>query len=255
MQAAFFLRDRQAAAPLFAGMTCLHGMAAAGLSGTGNIWADSCAVPHGAVMAVGDFLLCGGQAGPWAAHLLRRAVQSDKRAWLIYAPGDWAALVPKVARAERKVRYAFDPAIQPVDGRLRNVLAAMPVDMCTVSLAGDWISRCREAEWSRDFVSTFADDGDFAARGLGTLLLQDGVPVAGASSYVAYPGGIEIQVQTREGSEGHGYATLAAAALILAAHERGLAATWDAANLASARIAEKLGYVPMGTYAVFEAGT
>lgn len=255
MQAAFPVHDRRALAPMFAGMNRLHGIAAAGLADTGRVWADSPYTPRGAVMAVGDFLLCGGEAGPWAAHLLRCAVQSDKRAWLIDAPGAWANAVPQAVRARTVSRWAFDPAVQPEDKRLRKILTAMPENVHAVPLAGRLISCCREHEWSRDFVSTFADDADYAARGLGMLLMQDNVPVAGASSYVAYPGGMEVQVQTRDGFEGCGYATLAAAALILAAHERGLAVTWDAANLASARIAEKLGYSLMGTYSVFEADT
>lgn len=97
----------------------------------------------------------------------------------------------------------------------------------------------------------FADDADYAAHGLGVLLLEQGRPVAGTSSYTVYPGGIEVQVQTREGCEGRGLATMAAAQLILAAHEKGLRVSWDAANPASARIAEKLGFVSAGAYTVF----
>lgn len=82
--------------------------------------------------------------------------------------------------------------------------------------------------------------------------MVEGQAVAGASSYVSYPGGIEVQLQTRDNQQGRGYATLAAAQLILLAHERGLSATWDAANPASAHIAEKLGYRPAGCYQVAE---
>ena len=80
--------------------------------------------------------------------------------------------------------------------------------------------------------------------------MLDGEAVAGASSYVSYPGGIEVQLQTRDDMQGRGYATLAAAKLILMAHKRGLIATWDAANEVSAHIAEKLGYVQEGEYQV-----
>lgn len=254
MQAAFPVCDRRKIAPFFAGMNRLHGIAAAGLSGMGSVWTDSPQTPHGAVMAVGDFLLCGGSPGPWAAHLLRQATQSDKRAWLIDAPGAWADVVPHAVQAERKVRWAFDAAVQPEDAHLRELLSAMPADCRAVPLSGSWMARCRAQAWSRDFVSCFGDDADYAAHGLGVLLLRRDEAVAGASSYVAYPGGIEIQVQTREDCEGHGYATLAAAALVLAAHGRGMTATWDAANEASAHIAEKLGYAPSGEYPIWDMG-
>ena len=96
------------------------------------------------------------------------------------------------------------------------------------------------------------DDASYARKGLGVLLMAGEAPVAGASSYVSYPGGIEVQLQTRDDMQGRGYATLAAARLILSAHERGMTVTWDAANPASAHIAEKLGYRAAGLYEVAE---
>ena len=64
--------------------------------------------------------------------------------------------------------------------------------------------------------------------------------------------GVYEITQTRDDMQGRGYATLAAARLILSAHERGMIATWDAANPASAHIAEKLGYRAAGLYEVAE---
>ena len=64
--------------------------------------------------------------------------------------------------------------------------------------------------------------------------------------------GVYEITQTRDDMQGRGYATLTAARLILTAHERGMIATWDAANPASAHIAEKLGYRAEGLYEVAE---
>ena len=65
--------ERAALRPLFASMPCLHGLWEAGLDGTGRAWADAPVNPRAAVMAVGDFLLCGGEA---ETALLRAAVAS-----------------------------------------------------------------------------------------------------------------------------------------------------------------------------------
>lgn len=250
MQAAFPTRDDRALA-LVAGLPGAHGMAEAARHGMGRVWADSPVHPRAAVMTVGDFLYCGGQPGPSAARLLRTAIRSGKRDWLIYAPGAWKAALDRVAATTPSTRYAFDPHVQPEDAHLCRLLEVMPEGARFQTITGAWISWCRERVWSRDFVSLFTDE-QFAEKGLGVLVIMDGEPVAGASSYVAYPGGIEVQVQTREGFEGHGLATLAAAKLILTAHERGMVAGWDAANAASAHIAERLGYRFVGTYTVYE---
>ncbi|MGN0746604.1 MAG: GNAT family N-acetyltransferase [Aristaeellaceae bacterium] len=240
--------ERAALRLLYASMPCLHGLWEAGLDGTGRAWADAPVNPRAAVMAVGDFLLCGGEAD---AALLRKAVRSARKPWLVYGPDGWLRALESVAPFRLTERQAFLPEVQPEDGPLRSLLARLPEDMRIRPLEGPWIPWCRLQAWSRDFVSQFTDAG-FAAEGLGMLVMREGQPVSGASAYVRYPGGLEVQVTTREDCQGRGYATLASAALILRAHALGLAATWDAANPVSAHIARKLGYRAAGKYTVAE---
>lgn len=244
MQAGFATQDRRAAA-LFEGMPGAHSLVQAALEGQGRVLVDSPVRPRCAVAVAGDFLYCGGMPGPVAKHLLRRAmgVYTD---WLIYAPGAWLDVVRSITPVKLVNRVAYKQH-QPEDGHLRRLLKALPEGASFQPIEGKWIDWCRGAEWSRDFVSLYSDEG-YQQRGLGVLLMVNGEAVAGASSYVSYPGGIEVQLQTRDDMQGRGYATLAAARLILMAHERGLIATWDAANEVSAHIAEKLGYQRMGEY-------
>lgn len=236
---------------MFHGLPGAHGMVEAARHGMGRAWTDSPVRPRAAVVAVGDFLYCGGEPGLSAARLLRTAVSSEKRGWLVYAPGAWKSALDRVAPSVIRTRYAFDPLIQPEDGRLRALLANAPEGLTYERITGGWIGKCREAAWSHDFVSLFSDE-QFEREGLGVLAMLDGEPVAGASSYVAYPGGLEVQVETRNGFEGRGLATLASAKLILLAHEQGRIATWDAASAVSKHIAEKLGYRFTQTYTVYE---
>lgn len=246
-RAAFPLTAEGAA--LFPRVPALHGIREAALHGMGRGWMDAPLRPRCAVLTAGDFLLCGGVPGPSARHLLRCALLSERREWLISAPERWAEALSAVARVTIETRCAFDPAVQPKDAHLRAIMRHLPEGAALLPLEGPRVSLCRKEAWSRDFVSQYTDE-DYAKRGLGMLLTVDGQAVAGASSYLSYPGGIEVQVQTREGFEGRGYATLASAGLILRAHERGLRATWDAANPTSAHLAEKLGYRPAGSYTI-----
>lgn len=250
MIAAFPTRDDRVF-DLFHRQPGAHGMVEAARYGMGRAWADSPAHPRAAVVAVGDFLYCGGEPGYSAAHLLRAAVSSEKRGWLVYAPGPWKDALDRVAQSTPCTRYAFDSHFQPEDAHLRRLLTSAPEGLTFERIAGDWIAKCHEEAWSRDFVCLFTDE-QFERDGLGVLALLDGVPVAGASSYAAYPGGIEVQVETCGEYQGRGLATLASAKLILMAHEQGRIATWDAANAVSMHIAEKLGYHAAGTYTVYE---
>ena len=246
MQAGVMTRDRRALA-LFEGMPGAHSMVLAALAGQGRVLVDSPVRPRCGVAAAGDFLYCGGAPGLEARHILRRAMGVHED-WLIYAPGAWMDVLQSITPVKLVNRVAYDQR-QPKDAHLRSLLKAMPEGAAFQPIEGEWIDWCRQAEWSRDFVSLYSNE-DYQQRGLGVLLMVNGEAVAGASSYVSYPGGIEVQLQTRDDRQGRGYATLAAAELILLAHERGLMVTWDAANEASARIAEKLGYVRKGEYQV-----
>lgn len=253
-EAAFPDVDRRLLAPLTAGMPCLHGVVEAVLHGRGTVWADSPLHPRGAVAALGDFLLCAGAAGPSAVRLLRTAIHAGDGTRLLYAPDGWRDAAARIDAFPVKSRRAFVPEVQPEPERIARILSALPENVRALPIEGEWISRCREAAWSRDFVSVYASDEDFAENGLGVLLTVDGEPVAGASSYVSAPGSLEVQVQTRDGWMGRGYATAAAAALVRRAQARGIAAYWDAANPVSERVAVKLGYRPAALYEVLAVG-
>ena len=78
--------------------------------------------------------------------------------------------------------------------------------------------------------------------GWGVVILKDGEPVSGASSYSGYLGGIEVEIGTREDFRRKGLACICGAKLVLECMERGLYPSWDAQNLWSAALAQKLGY-------------
>ena len=196
MQVGVPTRDKRAAA-LFADMPGAESLVLAALEGQGRVLVDSPVHPRCGVAAAGDFLYCGGVPGVEARQLLRRAMGVCQD-WLIYAPGAWLDVVRSIAPVKLVTRVAYEQH-QPEDGHLRRLLKAMPEGASFQAIEGMWMDWCRQAEWSRDFVSLYSDE-DYQQRGLGVLLLVNGEAVAGASSYVSYPGGIEVQLQTRDDS-------------------------------------------------------
>ena len=72
--------------------------------------------------------------------------------------------------------------------------------------------------------------------------MKDGKIVSAASSYSRYHNGIDIEIDTAKEERRKGLGAAVAAKLILACLDEGLYPAWDAANMLSVRLAEKLGY-------------
>ena len=91
-------------------------------------------------------------------------------------------------------------------------------------------------------VGDFETKEAFLEKGRGFVVLKDGSVVAGASSEYCYRCGIEVEIDTVRSERRKGLATAVGAKLILSCMDDGLEPVWDAANLISVHLAEKLGY-------------
>ena len=110
----------------------------------------------------------------------------------------------------------------------------------------------RQQPWCKEWTSLYKDYETYRTTGLGVAVLKDKLPVAGASSYSSYREGIEIQVDTKKEYKRQGLAAAACAKLILECLQRGWYPSWDAHNMDSVHLAEKLGYHFDREYTVFE---
>ena len=223
----------------------------------GSAWVSGRGVPGAARVVNGSFAFFAGDAGcPEARELVEDLPwpAGDFEFILVPETPRWNGLIKEVwgGRGEPIRRYAIrkDPVFDT--GRLAGfVRRAEEAGFAVAPIAGPLYEAVRREKWSRDFVSQFSSREDYARRGLGFAALWDGAPVAGASSYLVFDGGLEIEVDTREDFQRRGLAAACAARLILASLERGIAPCWDAANLASAALSEKLGYRPDRPYDAF----
>ena len=111
---------------------------------------------------------------------------------------------------------------------------------------------CLSDPVTKDFVSSFESKEQYLDIGRGVVVIKSGRIVAGASSYTRYNEGIEIEVDTVEEERRKGLATVASAALILRCLDEGLYPSWDAQNMNSVHLAEKLGYEFDHEYTAYE---
>lgn len=110
-----------------------------------------------------------------------------------------------------------------------------------------------EQTWSEDFCVNYDTYKDFEKNGIGYVVLTKDlfgkyIIVAGASSYIYFDNGIEIQIATNKLYRNKGFATSVGAKLILECIERDINPCWDSANKLSSKLAKKLGYRPLEFY-------
>lgn len=191
-----------------------------------------------ALASIGDFCFLAGEPSP---ELLERTDAP------ILVPGSagWEALIREVLgeRAVPFTRYATrrEPENFRRD-RLIYFTRSLPHGFAIHLIGREIYFTLMEEEWAWDLCGCFADVSDFLEHGLGFVVTHGGLLVAGASSYAACGGAIEIEIDTRPDFRRLGLATACGGKLILECLRRGLYPGWDAHDGRSLALAEKLGY-------------
>ena len=89
---------------------------------------------------------------------------------------------------------------------------------------------------------------DWENYGIGYCCMHNNEIIGVASSNIVYKDGIEVNIRVKEEYRRQGIATAMAASLILECLRQNKKVSWDAANLNSLRLAEKLGFEYDSTY-------
>lgn len=210
----------------------------------GHLYANDAENPTSAMAILGDFCFFAGKPDK---EMVAYKPEWCEQKFIIMVPPDeaWAKLIEGCyrERAKKIVRYATkkEPDVFCMD-RLQKAAEALPDDYIMKMMDEGLFNYCRTTEWCKDLVAQYRDYKIYSQYGIGVMILKDGEPVSGASSYSGYRNGIEIEIDTKEEYRRKGLAYICGAELILKCLERGWYPSWDAHNRESLALAEKLGY-------------
>jgi len=221
----------------------------------GRGWVDRLPDPTCARIIVGELcFLAGDHRAGGAAELVREIPEGTKILCIIPENEHWSALIEAAfPQFEKYTRYAIKKEPDCFDkARLRAYVDALAPEYQLKRIDAELYALCLAKEDTRDFVSLFDSADDFIRRGIGYCVLHDGAIVSGASSFTIYDSGIEISIQTKEAYQRRGLALCCGAQLILTCLAEGRYPSWDAANLNSVALAEKLGYHMDFAYDTYE---
>lgn len=166
---------------------------------------------------------------------------------------EWNYLIEECYPEANKVkRYAVKKDTVFDKEKLQAMTGAIPEGYELCQIDEEIYDKCLLNPLTQDFVAAFDSKESYLKMGFGKVMLKDGEVVAGASSYTRYEQGIEIEVDTVGSERRKHLATACCASLILECLERGLYPSWDAQNMNSVRLSEKLGYEFSHEYTAYE---
>lgn len=247
------IKDGSIVSGLFAGWeetiiwSCLQGI-------MGKLYGNHPRFPTAAMALLGDFAFLAGTPDPELAAY-KPGWCTQRFIILVPRNQEWKDCILRHygERANVVSRYAIkkEPDIFEKE-KLQKAVSLLPSEYELRLMDEPLYNMCRTNSWSAEQVANFPDYETYRRLGLGAVILKEGELVSGASSYSRYLEGIEIQIDTREDFRRRGLACIVGARLILECLSRGLYPSWDAQNLQSVALAEKLGYHYSHTYSAIE---
>lgn len=235
----------------------------------GRGFTDSLENPSFGVIQMGDFcFLSGGRTELLQDEVFSLIENLSQNRSLIVVPlsENWHQPLSGCSSLQRKTRYALDrPKASAFD---RNALTSL---ICRTAYDADCsdhsdsreftvkpvgerdYSSLQKAEWSRDFTGNYPDYPFYRQWGFGFVMIENatGKTAAGASSFSSSRNSIEIQIATDSDYRRRGLATAVSARMVLECLNRNKYPSWDAENLISVSIAEKLGYHFLKEYTAY----
>ena len=221
----------------------------------GRAWINDINEPMYGVVVVADFLFLLGQVPDVLSDDLINIMETlGKNQIIVSENPNWENMILKAFpdKIVRFMRYSFywEPDIFDKK-RLADFAQGNDDGYEVVPFTIEIAEKALHSNFTADFCIFFESPEAFLKQGIGFCIIQDDRIVAGASSYSTCDGAIDITIGTINEYRRKGLAVKCASKLILECLERGLYPRWDAANLESVALAEKLGYRFKEAYQAF----
>jgi GNAT superfamily N-acetyltransferase len=215
----------------------------------GKAYVDHVPSPSAYKIQVGPFFYFAGEASGKGGQEMLGNIQP----WTLFMPSSegWVE-AGKSMYAERLIafeRYSFSSeylSIEHMEKLSHESEFGTNVKQIDLALA--------TRVWAQDHaldISDFESPSDFIERGIGYYVEKSGKILGCAYSSLVCSQGIEVSIFVSEEYRRQGIATTLAAHLLKWCLENHMNPHWDAANPESCTLAEKLGYVPKGSYQAY----
>lgn len=244
--------DRGLLASLFATHDNFRTMIDCVLAGhLGVAVADDTAAPQVARLRIGVYEFFAGNALSEAARGAVRSVSRPCEIVLPHAGSAWKELVTSIWSGSLAPHETVVFDADKITGERLRSLAHAPVGFRIAPLSVELAAQLGP-ELFPNRIGNFASVDDFVTRGFGTCAVHEETIACACSTYAITDTRVELAIATRLEHRRRGLALPVAAGAVLEALRRSLRPVWNAASYPSARIAESLGFVPVGVFETLE---
>jgi GNAT superfamily N-acetyltransferase len=223
----------------------------------GRMWCDKKEEPTCAVALVGDFFFILGSNNRVEENDIINILEQNHGKIILIEAKRWEPLMNQLKQKfegsyKSYSRYAMKGRSEWFNqAKLKEYAVAIEPEFRAERIDEGIHSITQEQFWTADFCSNFQTIQDFMEHGIGYVILKEGQIISGASTYGYCEGKLEITIETKEEYRKKGLARACASKLILESLERNIFPRWDAANMTSVALAEKLGYQFDHEYTVY----
>lgn len=212
----------------------------------GKAWIDSKAEPKFGIVLIADFCyLLGGINDEEAELEVKELLNKCKGKIIVTDNPSWVSIVEKyyLDSFKRFKRYATKREPKAFQKKVLNGYISIVEDEFKIERIDKYLySKVIEDRFMADCCSNFSSLEDFIKHGIGYVIEYNGEIIAGASSYSYCKGYIDITIGTKERYRQKGLALACASKLILECVGKNIYPVWDAVDMRSVSLAEKLGY-------------
>ncbi len=216
----------------------------------GKTYVDNADKPRAFKIEVGPFCYFAGNA---KSELINKVIADFQPGFLLMPSADDWVLSAKKIHGDRLIpfeRFSFSSDNLSIE-HLDNLLQSVPLKSDIVHIDAENASQILSDFSEFADISDFDSIDDFAARGVGFCMIDNGRVIGIAYSSLVCSKGIEVSIFVLPDYRRKGAATALACNLLKYCLENGLDPHWDAANIESCKLAEKLGYVFAETYEAY----
>lgn len=221
----------------------------------GRAWVDKKENPEIAIVVVADFCyLLGRPTSNKVEYKIEELLEKCKEKVIITDDSSWVSIIESLYpnHLKRFNRYSIKNELGVFRKSILNsYIDAIGSEFNINKIDESLYFKVIEDDFMADCCSNYSSLEDFLKNGIGYAVVHNGEIISAASSYSYCDGNIEVTIGTKGEYRRKGLALAVASRLILDCMEQNIYPRWDAANLESVSLAEKLGYHFDNEYEVY----